>query len=78
MENTQQEYENVIKKTRGRSSELNIPMDKQYWVNYYHLKNEDVLCECGATVSKFCLTKHKKRVRHTRAMELKAKMANTD
>jgi hypothetical protein len=74
MENLTQEYENTIKKARGRTSELHIPTDKQYWVKYYHLKNEDVLCECGAVVSKFCLTKHKKRARHTRALELKNKL----
>ena len=75
MKNPNQEYENVIKKTRGRKSELHIPIDKQYWVNYYHLKNEDLICECGAVVSKFCLTKHLKRARHTRALQLKNKIA---
>jgi len=74
MEVENQEYENLIKNGKGRPSKTMIATDEKYWVNYYHMKNEDVLCECGATVSKFCLTKHKKRARHVRALELKAKL----
>ncbi len=32
------------------------------------MNNESVRCECGAAISKLCLTKHKKSVRHANLM----------
>jgi len=62
-----------IKRGKGRPTETGIKFDHDYFKNYYHLKKEDIICECGQVISKKCIGKHLKRDRHTRAMTLKNK-----
>ena len=61
---------NVIQKKMGRPNKTGLIRDEEYFNNYYHLKSQDITCECGALVNKFCLVRHMKRKIHLRRMKI--------
>jgi hypothetical protein len=66
------------KKKKGRINKSGIQHssdDKEYYNEYHRLKIHDVTCECGATMSNFCLTRHLKRKIHLKNMKKKAVMS---
>jgi hypothetical protein len=67
--------ENNEKKKRGRTNMSGIKHlsdNKEYYNEYHRLKIHDVTCECGMTMSNFCLTRHLKRKIHEKNMKKKA------
>ena len=51
----------------GRPNETGIMVsykNSEYYKDYYHLNNEEIICECGASIASMCMGKHLKRNIH--------------
>ena len=66
----QKQYENLIKKAKGRPSEHNIIYDEQYFKKYYLLTKVEIKCGCGAMVNNKSMSKHIKSKRHIKALDI--------
>jgi len=47
-----------------------------YYTDYYHRKNDWMVCECGATIRRFYYLKHSRKPKHLASIEFKTKAAN--
>ena len=57
----------------GRPKVNELPMDKDYFKNYYHLTKKEVLCECGMMINTKVRCRHIKRKIHLSRLEEMAK-----
>jgi hypothetical protein len=55
---------------KGRPLTHNAKNNKQYFLDYYHKTNEDIICECGAHFKSHSKLKHLKSKKHIQVMEL--------
>jgi hypothetical protein len=55
---------------KGRPLTHNVKENKQYFLDYYHKTNEDIICECGSHVKSHSKLKHLKSKKHIQVMEL--------
>lgn len=63
---------------RGRPITVNVKEDKSYFAKYYHLTNEDHICECGSHYKLHSKRRHLLSKKHTTLMNYKHSMEGTD
>ena len=64
------ETEQIINKIpRGRPISVDVKNNKQYFKDYYHPTNKEVLCECGQHVKSKTMYKHKMSSKHEYIMK---------
>lgn len=66
------ENDNNNKLPRGRPNKSGIPClwtDKEYYRQYYQLKKERFICDCGSDVCKLKLSQHIKSKKHQKYIQ---------
>ena len=53
---------------KGRPLTYDAKNNKQYFVDYYHKTQEDIVCECGCSIRRSDISKHKKTKKHIKLM----------
>jgi len=55
---------------KGRPVTVNVKGNEQYFLDYYHKTNENIICECGSHVKSHSKLKHLKSKKHIQVIEL--------
>jgi hypothetical protein len=55
---------------KGRPLTHNAKNNKQYFVDYYHKTQEDVICECGSHIKLHSKLRHLNTKKHIQIIEL--------
>ncbi len=63
---------------KGRPLTHNAKENKQYFVDYYHKTQQDIVCECGAHCKLHSKLKHLKSKKNIQVIELMNKLKNKE